>query len=280
MSIGEKLKIELTALSQFSEKLLETKEGLDAPIEEARQKAKDELDRLEKVREQRQQDVETCEVNVTTCEASVSACQSSLQNCLAYIGEDGQRPSCSGEATALRQAEADLRQAEIELHLAEHALRETEAHIATFQSQAEYTINSLLSKKEAISTSIDKARQELGNRIEKTIQYIKANDIAIPLTPGQDAHGGEYRKAKKNLYRRAAAGDFPNLPSHIRGWMEQEVNRGGGYYRSPGGGRNRGSNYDIGHRVRHLNVAENLVPENIDMNRARPGRRREALNNF
>ena len=54
MSIGEKLKIELTALSQFSEKLLETKEGLDAPIEEARQKAKDELDRLEKVREQLQ----------------------------------------------------------------------------------------------------------------------------------------------------------------------------------------------------------------------------------
>jgi hypothetical protein len=54
------------------------------------------------------------------------------------------------------------------------------------------------------------------------------------------------------------------VASHIRGWIQQEINRVGKskYLKSPPG-------YDVGHRKRGIDVAENFQWESIDMNRSK-----------
>jgi hypothetical protein len=274
--IGSEIKVTLEALSDLNGQLLDAKNALDQPIDEARQNAQKESERLEQVREQRQQAVENCISNVAACEAS-------LQVCLSCVDEDGNRPSCSSEAAALQQAEADLEQAQ-------QALDEIDAHIANFQSQMEQLINGLVSQKETLESVINTARQEVEKYINNTIQYLKANDVAIPPTPGQSSHGSEYREARRDFFERGAAGDFPNIPTHLRGWMEQEIDRGG-YYRSPGGwrgyrmpdgsfqGGNRRATHHVGHILRNLNIPENYRWELAIDNQGRTGWRTR-VNNY
>lgn len=277
MASGEEIKVELTALSDLRYQLLKAKEYLDKPVEEARQATKRELERLKEIRAQRQ-------AEVSSCASNLSACRAALSSCLTCVEDENTRcPPCGPLETAVDQAETELEQAK-------EALKEAEAHIANFQSQTEQILNSLISQKEGAAAAIEDARQELNDRIMKTIQYLKGNDIALPPTPGQNPHGGEYRNARNRFYEEGTAGDYPNMATDLRGWMEQEVNRGG-YYRSPGAwrghrmpdgsfaGRTPRATYHVGHTIRNLNIPENFRWELAQDNQGRTGWRGR-VNNY
>lgn len=85
--------------------------------------------------------------------------------------------------------------------------------------------------------------------------------------------------AKQEMWRRMA--DDPKQNSDIRGWVKQEINRLEQIARAkeagrkpPGGSPDRiraHPSYDAGHRIPGIHRPENLRPELISMNRARPG---------
>jgi hypothetical protein len=56
----------------------------------------------------------------------------------------------------------------------------------------------------------------------------------------------------------------PNVAKHIKGWIQQEVNRVGnsGYWRSPPG-------YDVGHKTTGIDQPDNFQWENSGMNRSK-----------
>ena len=280
MTKAEEIKVELEALSELQYQLLQAIEKLEEPAEKARQAIKEESERLENVRTQ-------CEENVKSCEENLSACKAALANCLACVeDEDTHCPSCDTEEAAVEQAEEDINQAQQELD-------DVIAHIANFQSLAEQSLNALNSNKETAASHIEAARQALYNRIMKTIEYLHIKDIALPPTPGQSSHGSEYESAKDRFFEEGAAGDFPNTPNHLRGWMIQEVNREEDRYRSVYGWRGlrdadgnfpprrQNSAYHVSHTIRHLNIPENFFWELGRDNQRRAARyRRIGRNNF
>ncbi len=276
MTQAEEIKVELEILSELRYQLLKAREYLDELAEKACQVIEQESNRLTQVRDQFQQEVDKCK-------EEVDACQADLDACLACADEDGNHPNCSEPAAVLRQAQESLRRAQ-------QALKEVNAHIANFQSQAEKTMQEVNSQKKTMVADLDTAYQALGDRIQKTIQYLKGADIAIPATPGQSAHGAEYQTARRRYYQEATDGDYVNIPTHIRGWMQQEVNRGG-YYRSPYGWRGPQAPdgtypdrvqppYHVGHVLRNLNIPENFRPELAIDNQARTYWRTRGMNNY
>ncbi len=247
MSSAEEIKVELEALSEFRYQLQLLQEKIDPAISKAQYAVQEETTRLDTIYEQRQRNVD--------------ACQSSLNDCMNTVDDEGRHPSCAAELSALRQAQ--------------QALQEIKTHIASFKAQAEKKLEEMTRSRQSILKSIDDSSQYLNNHIQQTLLYLKGNDIALPATTGQDSHGSAYQRARRRWYREAAAGDFENEPSHLRGWMRQEVNARG-YYASPDG-------YDVGHYMRNLNIPENFRWEAAEMNRGRAARamqRYPHINNF
>lgn len=234
MSNGEQIKVELEALSELRYQLQILQEKLNDTIMKAQYAVREETNRLSSIREQKEKDIENC--------------RTALDRCRALVDDEGRRPPCYTEMAALQRAQ--------------DALVAIQSHITSFQSQAEQNLNQLNRYRESVSTKVEDARKYLQIHIEQTLRYLKENDVAIPGTPGRDAHGSDYQRARRRWYREAR--DFENEPSHLRGWMRQEVNAGG-YYSSPDG-------YDVGHFIRNLNIPENFRWEAAEMNRGRAAR--------
>lgn len=92
------------------------------------------------------------------------------------------------------------------------------------------------------------------NRVRVQVQvpsYTRGNGTVVPgytrtqwVNPNGPSsnHGYEYKKARNDYLRNVVVND-PNVPTHVRAWVTQEIrNRGSGYLRSPPG-------FQVGHKV-------------------------------
>jgi hypothetical protein len=231
VSSPEVIKAELESLSDFRYKLMQFSEKIDTALEKASQACRQEIERLQELCDQRRQELEDC----------ISA----YEACRSCTDDDGRPPPCSAEAAAVREAQ--------------QALMAAERCLSSFSSQSEQLMSGIKTTANSASESIDGARDDLERYIKGVLEYLRGNDIAVPLRPGEEAHGSGYRTARSRYFREGAQGDYENIPDHLRGHMRGEVDHGG-YYHSPG-------DYDVGHYVRHINIPENFNFERRFLNR-------------
>lgn len=108
--------------------------------------------------------------------------------------------------------------------------------------------------------------------------FFDTTSTLIDLTPKIGKHGYVYQKARQQFLHSRV--NDPNEPRHVRGWVQQELNRLNSRQsaleagaRPPGGSnRIRGvPGYDVGHRIPGIDLPDNFRLEHPSTNRARPG---------
>lgn len=228
-----KIEAEVYALSDFNTMLRKSNESIDSIMVESKRAFESEINRLESIRQERQFEVEKCE--------------RALQHCLSTpVDEDEPPPSCHAEELALQEAQQKL--------------NEIENHLETFRSNGETLLEKIESLFISTMNATSNARGYLEKHIKELLDYLKSHPGEIEGFRGAGDHKTQYQRARKEWFRRGAAGELENEPNHLTGWMRQEVHRGGSYYRSPGRLRNvqRVSQYETGHIVAGIDVPENF----------------------
>jgi uncharacterized protein YoxC len=258
-----KVEVEVYALSDMNTALRKLNESVKQALEQAQRAIEKEKSRLETIRRDRQQKKVECETQVQQCTAQVQQCASALQQCLGQVDEEGRPSPCTGEQQSLRQAEQALREAQQALREAEHALREAENQVRHFNDQADTYLNKANQFQQSMDGTISRARAYLERHIKRSLEYLRKHPGELGSMPGAGTHGRLYRAARGEWFQRGAQGELRQEGRDLQGWMQQEVNRGGGYYHSA-------PSYDTGHYVAGVDIPENFRWELSVDNRRRP----------
>lgn len=247
---GQMIGVEIYALSDMNTSLRKLLVGASESLAQAQRDLDSERQRLRDIEDQ-------CQKVVEQYTKAVQHCQAAYQSCRSRRDQDGNVPSCTAEQRALENAQEELQEARKKL---DHVQK----HRKGFEDRADAYRSKLESSQDSLDSSITSARQNLEKHIEAGLNYLKHNPGQIGNIPGAGNHGKLYQKARKEWFQRATAGENPEIGKGLRGWMKQEVRRGG-YYRTV-------PYYDTGHRVASIDIPENFHWEHRSDNRAKPHR--------
>lgn len=230
----------------------------------------------------RQEEVARAGTALTRCQAS------------GYTDRDGRyhAPNCSAYEQALRRAQSRLREAEAELRNVQEWTRRVQQANGNYQRQAQRLATvlngdlprgtALLGRKIAILHSYTALQAPPVAGVPAPVtaaQALVATALISMLTNLGGGHGSRYQTTRQQFLRGLI--DDPQQPSHVRGWIKQELCRleqinaaREAGTRPPGGNQRhvRGiPGLDVGHRYPDIDLPENFRLEEAAMNRARPG---------
>jgi hypothetical protein len=238
--------------------LIDFRNGLNRFTNDAQgslQSAEQELRRVEEWLRQRlaywQTEVQRRQEALRAAEAALARCEAS-----GYRDDKGyyHAPNCSAYTAAVAQANARLQQAQTELNNVKNWMRQIDQAASTFRSQAQQMSR-------IITGDLPKANSFLGGKINELQTYLGSMTIG-GSHPSAGMHGYPYQLARKAFMISSLAD--PNVGKHIKGWIQQELNRIGssGYLHSPPG-------YDVGHKIPGIDQPWNFQWESSSMNRSK-----------
>jgi hypothetical protein len=248
--------------------------GAEHAVERCRNELEYELNRV-------QQDLDRALGELRDCQRQI------------IVDRDGYRvePNCSEEEREVQALRARVEEVQHKLYqlryltdILETAKRDYYAEVQRMRSLFEHTIpkarDFIQERREALENF---ERWGGGGSLFSSFHggvfdTVKTVATLADLTPKFGKHGYAYQKARQQFLRSRI--NDPNEPRHVRGWIQQELNRLDARQsalqaglRPPGGGnRIRGvPGYDVGHRIPGIDLPDNFRLEDSSVNRARPG---------